>query len=235
MMGFRQSLRLAAAAAKVNLLPGLLLQCLMLAFFSLYVAHEGTRRFLEEVAQMKHEAGYLFSFFSYVVASALLPEIIRIVFFQSGKPTVRNLRMFFTAAPAWGLIGVLVDFFYHWQIVWFGSGTDWATLLCKMFVDQFLFSPFLSNPLILGWFVFRDAGFRSSAWRKIFCADFFLERVFPVQVAGWGVWIPGVLLIYFMPEFLQIPVAVLIQIFWVLLFTTIGESLRRRGDQSRKF
>lgn len=229
MMSFRQSLRLAAAAAKANLLPGLLLQCLMLVFFSLYVAHEGTKRFLGEVAHVKHEVGYPFSFLSYVIAAALLPEVIRIVFFQSGKPTIRNLRAFLTAAPIWGLTGILVDFFYHCQILWFGSGTDWATLLCKMFVDQFLFSPFLANPLVIGWFVFRDAGFRASAWREIFCADFFLKRVFPVQVAGWCIWIPGVLLIYFMPEYLQIPVAVLIQIFWVLIFTTMGDALRRRA------
>lgn len=229
MKSFRQSLRMAAAAAKTNLLPGLLLQCLMIAFFSLYIAHEGTRHFLGEVAKVKHEAGYAFSFFSYLVAAALLPEIIRIVFFQSGKPSLRNLWIFCTAAPAWGAIGMLVDLFYRYQTVWFGNGHGWTTLLCKMLVDQFLFSPFLVNPLIVGWFLLRDAGFRSSAWREIFRANFLLEKVFPVQVAGWCIWIPGVLLVYFMPELLQLPVAVLIQIFWVLIFTTMEESLRRNA------
>ena len=221
------ALRLAGAAAKANLLPGLLLQCLMLVFFSLYIAHEGTRHFLGEVAHVKQEAGFTFSFWSYVIAAALLPEILRIVFFQSGKPTLRNLWLFLTAAPLWGFVGMLVDLFYRFQAVWFSTGHDWRTLLCKVLVDQFVFSPFLSAPLIVGWFVLRDERFRPSAFGKIFCADFAFGKVFPVVVAGWCVWIPGVLLVYSMPALLQIPVAVFIQVFWVLIFTTIEESLNR--------
>ncbi len=229
MKSFRQSLRLAAAAAKINLLPGLLLQCLMVAFFSLYIAHEGTRQFLGEIAKVKEEAGYAFSFFSYVIAAALLPEIIRIAFFQSCKPTARNLWLFLTAAPAWGAMGMAVDLFYRLQTVWFGTGHDFQTLLFKVLVDQLLFSPLFGVPVMIAWFQLRDRGFRRSAWREILCARFVLQEVFPVQVAGWCVWVPGVTLVYSMPSLLQIPVAVLIQIFWVLMFTTMEEKLRRRA------
>jgi len=232
---FRRSLRLAGAAAKANFLPGLLLQCLMLVFFSLYVAHEGTRRFLGDVAHVKQEAGYAFSFFSYAIAGGVMPELLRIAFFQSGKPTRRNLWLLLTAAPFWGGLGMLVDLLYRLQAVWFGNGHDWLTLLCKTLVDQLLFSPFLSAPLIVGWFLLRDEGFRPSAFRMIFRADFIFEKVVPVAVAGWCVWIPGVLLVYSMPPLLQIPVAVFIQVFWVLLFTTVEESLRGTRAQSRKF
>jgi len=219
---------MAGAAAKANLLPGLLLQGLMLVFFALYTAHEGTRQFLGEVAGMKQEAGLGFSFFSYVIAAALLPELLRIAFFQSGKPTAGNLWLFLTAAPLWGSIGMLVDQFYRLQSLWFGNGHDGLTLLSKVLVDQFLFSPFLSAPVTVGWFLLRDEGFRRSAWPKIFCADFIFEKVFPVAVASWCVWIPGVILVYSMPPLLQIPVAVFIQVFWVLIFTTVEESLRRK-------
>jgi hypothetical protein len=225
---FRQSLRLAGAAAKSNLLPGLLLQCLMLVFFSLYIAHEGTRRFLGDVAHVKQEAGYAFSFFSYAVAGGVMPELLRVVFFQSGKATKKNLWLLLTAAPFWGALGMLIDLLYRLQTVWFGAGHDWLTLLLKVFADQFLFAPLLSTPLIVGWFFLRDEGFRPSAFGKIFRADFLFDKVFPVVVAGWCVWIPGVILVYSMPPLLQIPVAVFIQVFWVLLFTTMEESLRRR-------
>ena len=231
MSRFRQSLRLAGAAAKANFLPGLLLQCLMLAFFSLYIAHEGTRHFLGEVARVKQEAGYGFSFLSYVVAGAVLPELLRVVFFQSGKLTRKNLWHLLTAAPFWGALGMIIDLLYRLQVVWFGNGHDWLTILCKVLVDQFLFSPFLSAPLIVGWLFLRDEGFRPAAFRVIFTADFVFEKVFPVAVAGWCVWIPGVILVYSMPPLLQIPVAVFIQVFWVLLFTTMedltGRSSRR--------
>ena len=227
MIAFRRSLRMAGAAAKANLLPGLLLQCLMLAFFSLYVAHEGTKHFLGEVARVKQESGYGFSFLSYLVAGAVLPELLRIAFFQSGKPARKNLWLMVTAAPLWGGMGMLIDLLYRLQAVWFGNGHDWLTILCKVLVDQFLFSPFLSAPLIVGWLFLRDEGFRPAAFRVIFTADFVFEKVFPVAVAGWCVWIPGVILVYSMPPLLQIPVAVFIQVFWVLLLTTMDESLRR--------
>jgi len=42
-------------------------------------------------------------------------------------------------------------------------------------------------------------------------------------VAGWCIWIPGVSLVYFMPSALQFPIAVLIQCFWVLIFTVINK------------
>lgn len=228
MKTFRESLRLAGAAAKSNLLPGLLLQCLMLVFFSLYIAHEGTRRFLGDVAHVKQEAGYAFSFFSYAVAGGVMPELLRVVFFQSGKATKKNLWLLLTAAPFWGALGMLIDLLYRLQTVWFGAGHDWLTLLFKVFADQFLFAPLLSTPLIVGWFFLRDEGFRPSAFGKIFRADFLFDKVFPVVVAGWCVWIPGVILVYSMPPLLQIPVAVFIQVFWVLLLTTMEESLRRR-------
>ena len=231
MTRLRQSLRLAGAAAKANLLPGLLLQCLMLVFFSLFIAHEGTRRFLGDVAHVKQEAGYAFSFISYAVAGGVFPELLRVAFFQSGKATRKNLWLLLTAAPFWGALGMLVDLLYRLQAVWFGNGHDWLTLLCKVFVDQFLFSPFLSAPLIVGWFLLRDEGFRPAAFRMLFRADFLFGKVFPVAVAGWCVWIPGVLLVYSMPPLLQIPVAVFIQVFWVLLFTTMEESLGRKLPQ----
>lgn len=225
-MKFRAALSMAARGARANLLPGLLLQSLMIVFLGLYVMHEGTREFLAQVADLKHEAGFLFAFFSYVLSAALLPEILRVGFFQGGIPNRRNLWNFLTAAPAWGLMGVAVDLFYRAQVGWFGSGSDWQTIACKVLVDQFLFSPFFSNPVMVGYFAWRDAGFRRRGAREIFRRGFFLDRVFPVQVAGWCVWIPGVCLVYFMPSELQIPVASLIQAFWVLVFLFVNRPRR---------
>ena len=225
----RRALQSAASAVRANLLPGLLLQCLMVVFLSAYVAHEGTRRFLAEVAGIRQEAGYLFAFVSYAAAAALLPEILRIAFFQGGRPACRNLWLFLTAAPAWGCLGILVDFFYRCQAEWFGSGTGMMTILPKVLVDQMLVSPLIFNPLTIAWFIWRDENFRSSAWRKIFRPGFYMDRVFPVQVSGWIIWIPGVALVYSMPPLLQIPVAVLIQAFWALVFTTLGQAPEKKA------
>jgi hypothetical protein len=225
-MKFRSALRIAAQGARANLLPGLLLQCLMVVFLALYVMHEGTREVLARVADLKQEAGYGFAAVSYILSAALLPEILRIGFFQRGRLSRLNVWNFLTGAPVWALMGILVDAFYRAQIVWFGAGNDWQTIVCKVLVDQFLFSPFLSNPLLTGYFAWRDARFGRPAAREIFRKGFYLERVFPVQVAGWCIWIPGVTVVYFMPSELQLPVASLIQAFWVLVFLFVNRPRR---------
>lgn len=220
--GLQPVLRIVGAAIRANILPGLLLQALMAAFVAAYLTHDGTRRFLATVAEAKEQSGLAFAFFSYVLASAVLPELLRIALFQSGRPRRRNLTNFLAAAPAWGVMGVIVDVFYRAQAAWFGDATTAASVVPKVLVDQFLFSPFFSNPVMVGWFALCAGGFRAAAWRRLPTVKFYVEEVVPVMVAGWMIWIPGVTIVYSMPGLLQIPVAVTIQCFWVLVFTTVG-------------
>lgn len=221
-MNLRESLRRARDAARANLLPGLLLQALMVVFLSAYVMHDGTQRFLAQVADLKQEAGYLFAFVSYILSAALLPEVLRVGFFQKGRLTRWNVWNFLTAAPFWGCLGMVVDLLYRCQVVWFGAGNDWQTIVPKVLVDQLIYSPFIGTPITIAYFIWRDSGFRAGARRQIFRGGFFRERVLPVQVAGWCIWVPGVCVVYFMPSALQVPVAVLIQCFWVLVFTLVN-------------
>lgn len=221
-MNLASALKTARRAVRVNLLPGLLLQGILLIFLSLYLWHEETREALGHVSLLKEESGYAFAFVSYVISAALLPELLQICFFQRGRMMWRNVRSFLTAAPLWGCIGMLVDLFYRLQGIWFGTGNDLGTVLSKMVVDQFLYSPLINTPICVIYFFWRDGGFRSGALQEILRPAVLMERVFAIQVAGWCIWIPGVCLVYFMPPALQIPVAVLIQCFWVLIFTVVN-------------
>lgn len=222
----RESFATALRAAKYNLLPGLLLQTILAVFLIAYLTHDGTRNLLGQVANLKQESGLVFTFISYALASALLPEILRIVFFQQGKITRLNIWNCATSAVIWGGMGILVDFFYRFQAIWFGSGNDLGTILPKVIVDQFIYSPFLANPLSVGLLTWRNRGFTPSALRSILTPQFYVKNVIPIQVAGWCIWIPAVSLVYFMPPALQVPVAALIQAFWTLILTTINERKR---------
>ncbi len=230
-MKLRTAFRTAITAAKANILPGLLLQALMVVFFAAYISHEGTRQFLADVANLKREAGYPFAFFSYVLSAALLPEVLKVGFFQNCQIRKQNIYDFLTGAPAWGLMGILVDVFYRGQSLWFGTNNDFTTIALKLLVDQFVFSPFLSVPLSVGYFRWRDARFSPKALREMMSLSFVTERMLPAQVAGWCIWIPGVCLVYSMPSELQLPVAALIQAFWVLVFTFINQ---RRADKPQR-
>jgi hypothetical protein len=229
-MNFRTALRTTLSAVKANLLPGLLLQALMLVFFAAYVSHEGTRQFLAQVADFKEQAGYAFAFVSYILSAALLPEVLKIGFFQECRIKRENIYNFLTGAPVWGCMGIIVDAFYRGQGLLFGTGNDWLTIALKLCVDQFVFSPFFSVPFVVGYFRWRDARFSRPAFRAVFTREFLTEYFLPAQVAGWCIWIPGVCLIYFMPSALQLPMAALIQAFWVLVLTFVNQ---RRVDKPR--
>lgn len=221
-MNFRQALRTTAHAARVNLLPGLLLQAFLAIFLLLYFYHPGTRDFLAQVAALKKASGFAFAFVCYAITAAILPEILRIIFFQKGRATRKNAWFIFTGILFWGPNGILVDILYHCQVQWFGAGADWQTIALKMVVDQFLFSALLNTPAIVTYFAWRDRGFRLAALRELVRPHNLFSRVFPVQVAGWCIWIPSVCVIYRMPPELQLPVAVLVQVFWVLVLTLIN-------------
>ncbi len=220
-MAIRHAISEGLRAAKKNLLPGLLVQALMVVFFCLYLSHEGTRQLLALLATTKAEAGFAFAFVGYVLAAALLPELLKIAFFQNLRIQPANLRNFFIAAPFWGVIGMIVDLLYRAQELWFGNNTDVATILPKVLVDQFLYSPFIGTPLAILYFAWADHGFRIAGIRAVL-PDLPL-RIFGIQCAAWMIWIPGVTLIYAMPSLLQIPIAILITCFWILIFTTLRE------------
>jgi len=228
-MNFRQSLALAGRAARLNLLPGLLLWALMIAFLVAYLTHDPTKQFLERIAELKKQSGFLFDFICYAIAAGILPELLRVAFFEKGKFSRRAAYNIATGIPIWGCIGIVIDVFYLLQGKVFGTGNAAIVVLAKVAVDQFLFSPFLITPLSVGAITWRDNFFLPSALRWIVRLSFYFERVIPAQVAGWCVWIPGVCLVYFMPPLLQIPVAVTIQVFWVLIFTTVVERSLARG------
>jgi hypothetical protein len=82
----------------------------------------------------------------------------------------------------------------------------------------------VANFLLVSIFFLRENGLKKEAVASILTLQFLLAKVLPVVVAGWCVWIPGVILVYSMPTALQLPVASLILCFWVLIFTFVAGS-----------
>jgi len=216
--------REAARAARANFIPGLILQGFLVAFLAVYAGSETARAALADVAVLKREAGYAFAFVGYVFASALLPEVLRVAVFQGFRPGWENLRRFLYSAPFWGCFGMLVDLLYRVQILLFGNDSGLLTIALKVVFDQFVFSPFLGTPLLVVYFAWVDG----ERLRDVLAPAEFFRRVVRIQCAGWMVWIPGVALIYWMPALLQIPVAILISAFWVLVFTAVRERQAHR-------
>ena len=203
-------------ALRANLLPGVLLWCGLAVLLLAYHGSPAFQALLGEWGTVKAAWGYPFSFLSYVVFAVLVPEALGHVLRR--QPWTRQAtRDALYAALVFGSIGVTVDMLYTAQIAMFGEGSDLATLVKKMLFDQFVYSP-VSNFGIVALFAWREGGFRRSALRQLGTREYFMQQYLPVLIAMWCVWIPGVLVIYFMPTALQFPVASLVLVFWILIF-----------------
>lgn len=222
-MTLLHALMVGVRAAKANFLPGVLLQGIMACVLSLYLFHDGSRAFFLLVGESRQELGVVFAMVSYTFSGALLPEIMRVLLFQRGRVDAGNLQRFVTLAPLWIFMATAVDYFYTAQNEWFGFGNGFSTVATKVLVDQLLYSPLFATPVIAGYFAIRAGGFQKAAIASVFRLQFLTETLLPVQLASWMIWLPGVTFVYIMPPPLQIPFAVLVHTFWVLILTTISE------------
>jgi hypothetical protein len=223
-------------AARANLWPGLFVQGLMLALVLTYYKAPWTRPWFDWLAELKRRGGFVFSATAAVVAGAILPETLKILFFQRGRANRNNLREFLFAAPFWAMLGLCVDALYRGQNLWFGTDPTFATLVKKVVVDQFIYNPVFAAPVTVWAYEWKNRGFGFHAFGGMFTARFYAEKVMPALIATWGVWIPLVSLIYSLPPLLQTPLFSLALCFWVLLVAYItagrespGVELNRAG------
>jgi len=226
---------LAWQAIRKNLLPGLVLQILMIALLVAWFINPPTRHVLEVIAQWKKNFGYLFSAAAAAAAAGVLPEILRILFFQRGRFHRRNFSNLLFGIIYWACMGLMIDAFYRCQALFFGNASDVRTVIIKVCVDMILFTPLVACPLAVVCYRWRDRNFDFSSFLDVGKAGFYRRAILPVLVANWVVWIPVVCVIYAMPPALQVPFFVIAEIFWVLLLTTMSELqlLREKADHLR--
>ncbi|MEA3213245.1 MAG: hypothetical protein QOE70_6302 [Chthoniobacter sp.] len=214
-------------AARANLIPGLVIQTAMLAIVLAYYWHEPTKNALNLLAVWKERYGYLFSVLLSIVAGAVLPEVLKILFFQRGKVRRENIQELIFATLFWGVIGAVVDTLYRLQAVWFGTAPTFSVLLRKVVVDQFVYCPLFAAPTTVWAYEWKNRSFSTEGISDFFTLAFYRAKVLPTLIASWGVWIPVVTIIYSLPSLFQVPLFGLALSFWVLLVTYITSSKQK--------
>jgi hypothetical protein len=104
-------LTLGWEAARANAVPAFIIQAIMLALLIGYYTSNSISSAFIQLAAFKHRHGLLFVVAASITAGALIPELFLILFFQRGRPKLRNLRNLFFTIPVWGFDGTLVDLF----------------------------------------------------------------------------------------------------------------------------
>ena len=210
-------------AARANVVPGLIVQALMLALLIAYYFYPPTRNWLNGLAEIKQRWSYGYSAVNGIVAGALMPELIKMLVFQKGRVRRANLANLIFTVPFWCMMGVVVDFFYRCQAGWFGSEVTFSVVLKKVLVDQFPYNALFACPVTAWLYDWKNRGYPTTGLGGFFTLAYYRNAVVPALFATWGVWIPIVSILYSLPSLLQIPLFGLALSLWVMLYTWMSE------------
>jgi hypothetical protein len=208
-------------AARANLLPGLIIQALMIGLVAAYYFFPPSRGCFQLLAEAKGRYGYAFSFCSAVVAGAVLPVIFKITLFGRGRATRADVADLLFLAVFWGIDGTILDGFYRLQAILFGAHADLPIVFKKVLVDQFIYNPLFAAPYTVICYEIKHQGYRWSRIGHAFTTRFYRARTIPALCATWTIWIPVTSAIYALPSLLQIPLFALALTFWVLMLAYI--------------
>lgn len=213
---WRQSL----AAARANLIPGLLLQAFALAVLLAYYFHAPSREAMDSLADLKTRWGWRYSFTATALFGGLLPFLYLRLNPLTRAATPLSHGVFYLLF--WAIKGVEVDLFYQFQGRIFGNDTAASTIAAKVMVDQFVYSVLWATPGAQFAYYWKDTGFSFARMRELRWAPFCKENLPKALIALWAVWVPAVTIIYSLPPALQIPLFNIVLCFYALLFATVN-------------
>jgi hypothetical protein len=212
-------LKEAAKAARVNLVPALLLQGFALGLVFLYYFYAPSRPVFNIIAGLKTRYGYFYSMASTAFFAGVLPFIfLRIQRATRRHAAVRHLPFLLLF---WAAKGAEVDLLYRLQAYFFGTDVSWSVVLPKIFVDQFVYMTIWGGPTMVVLLFWKDSEYRFDKVKGILNRRCYPDRIFPVIVSNWGVWIPAVAFVYCLPLPLQLPIENIVLCFWVLILTLL--------------
>jgi len=225
MSGLMVYLRPGIAAIRRFYLPFLLVQTASVFIVIAYYQIPSFQELCLKLAAWKVSGGFLFSGLATVFAGGILPEIAkaltgRLEFHQNRKTYLNHV---FWICLMYACNGMLVERFYWLQSHLFGDNIAPSTVLIKVAVDQFLFSPFMALPYAILYFLWlEDARAAIRTWKRL-SWTLMVERCLPILFPNWAYWIPMTLCLYSLPTDLQFPLFLTALAAWSLIFIAIAK------------
>ena len=215
----KEAFRLGWGGAKSNLVPGAVLWAVGLVLVISYYQFENVSVAIDHVGRWKERFSPWFAILSTAIFGSLIPWLAQGLFStkdpnKKGGQPFRKVPWLFLF---WAIHGWQVDQLYRFQSLLFGNELTASTIVAKTLVDQFLWSPFLATPQVLLFYLFSENEHSGRRFREALKRKGFLQRLIPLLLTNWMVWIPSVALIYLFPLPLQLPLMNLILASWCLI------------------
>ena len=207
------------AAAKQNMIPGIILQVIAFSLILSYYQLDGFREKLDVLGRWNVELTPWFAIVMTMVFGGIIPLLVESLQLRTkGKPQRPTMQIIFTLV-LWGMQGALTDWFYSLQATIFGSELEFWTVFKKVCVDQFVWVPLYVVPAFTLLLLWRDKSFSLTETKAALARKGFIARALPLMISNWAIWIPAVTIVYAFPLALQMILMNLILVFWSLILT----------------
>lgn len=210
-------------AARANILPGIVLQAIALSILLAYYFAPASHVVFDAISDLKQTYGYAFSIVSTGLFGGAIPLLVARL-----SPSVRGtaqvawrhlpyLTMF------WAIKGIEIDLLYRVQSELFGADPSISGVAIKTLLDQYVYCVIWALPTSVIAYQFKEHGYSLNRLRPHLSPGgrglrgWYREHVLPVLVSNWGVWTPAVIVIYCLPEPLQLPIQNVILCLWAVL------------------
>ncbi|MBX7211830.1 MAG: hypothetical protein K1X78_26225 [Verrucomicrobiaceae bacterium] len=213
-----------ASAFRQNRVPCLLLNGVAVALVTSYYRWPAMAGFWKALGMWKVGWSFGFSLLSTIFAAVLLPSCVQAA--MGTLPVDRRWSRIGWLALFWGYRGMEIDLFYRVQGWFFGHDHDAATLLKKVFVDQFVASPVWFVPTYVIALRWIDLGVPWSHARASLDREFWTRTLPTILITNWLVWIPALALVYSLPAALQFPLFSVVMCFFILVVTVMAGDRR---------
>jgi hypothetical protein len=180
------------------------LQLLALAIVLAFFRYESVRAFCQTFARWKAAGGYVFSGVAYGLAGGAVPEIVKWLTGADRQPARQRLANGAFNFAIFYLLGMLADGLIRVLVATVGDNHRPATILVKVFTDQFIFTPVLAIPLIAIAYTWREHCFRVVPAVRSLGKAWYVSRVAPMLFPTWAYWVPMTSLMYTLPATLTI-------------------------------
>ncbi|MFM9873008.1 MAG: hypothetical protein ACKVQS_06030 [Fimbriimonadaceae bacterium] len=198
--------------------PMLLVQSIMIAVIIGYFRVPIITSGLNNIADFKDQPGIWFVLASGFIAGGFIPEIAKPLVGRMPKLNKEWLSLTIYTSTVYMGITLIVYYMFKFQVVMFGDDGSPLMVAKKVIFDQLIFSPFLSIPLGVGLFKWRQQNFRFTAWQQVTRPELYKKNVFPALIMCWAYWGPITIGMYFLPEKVQFIASTFCQAAWSLLF-----------------
>jgi hypothetical protein len=208
-------------AIKANFIPGLILWAVGLTIVLSYYFYAPVTEKMDQFGKLVEGWGYAYALLATPIFGAVLPFAMQFLVKTSDGSSRQPLSVLPFNVAFWAYRGVEIALLYKMQDWVFRNVHRGISVPVRGVIDQFFFVPIWAVPTMVLMYLWRDNGFSYKRLGAVLERNWYSQRVMPIMIANWVIWVPGVMLIYALPQVLQTPMMNLILCLFVMIFTVM--------------